>query len=137
MGGVLFLISGAISNLGIGLTDEFYRSEDNNAKLELVKRIVYDMDKLCDARQLMNLTNVLEDTLKHYSVAVSEHSDIPIDADKVNNMLIGRFRQSKKSKGLSKNSINAYEKTLDQLLSFFPGRALSQITTNNIRDWFH
>lgn len=137
MGGVLFLISGAISNLGIGLTDEFYRSEDNNAKLELVKRIVYDMDKLCDARQLMNLTNVLEDTLKHYSVAVSEHSDIPIDADKVNNMLIGRFRQAKKSKGLSKNSINAYEQTLDQLLSFFPGRALSQITTDNIRDWFH
>lgn len=126
-----------ISNIGISLTDEFYRSEDNNAKLELVKRVLEEMESLCDARQLINLSNLLDETLKKYSIAVSETSDVPIDVDKVNNMLISRFKHAKESQGLSNNSIKAYENTLDILIKFYPNKALSQITTDNVRDWFY
>ena len=126
-----------MSNLGVGLTDEFYRSNDNNAKLELVRRILGDMDTLCDARQLMNLSDMLEETLKRYSIAVSETSDVPIDVDKVNNSLISRFKQAKESQGLSSKSIRVYENTLDMLVLFYPEKALSQLTTDNVRDWFH
>lgn len=126
-----------MSNLGAGLTDEFYRSNDNNAKLELVRRILHDMDKLCDARQLLNLSNTLEDTLKKYSIAVSGTIDVPVDVEKVNNHLINRFRQAKESQGLSVNSLRFYENTLDMLALFYPDKALSQLTTDNVRDWFH
>lgn len=126
-----------ISNMGISLTDEFYRSEDNNAKLELVKRVLEEMESLCDARQLINLSNLLDETLKKYSIAVSETSDVPIDVDEVNNMLISRFKHAKESQGLSNNSIRAYENTLDILIKFYPNKALSQITTDNVRDWFY
>lgn len=126
-----------MSNLGAGLTDEFYCSNDNNAKLELVRRILHDMDKLCDARQLLNLSNTLEDTLKKYSIAVSETIDVPVDVEKVNNHLINRFRQAKESQGLSVKSLRFYENTLDMLALFYPDKALSQLTTDNVRDWFH
>ena len=124
--GWCFLLVEVMSNLGVGLTDEFYRSNDNNAKLELVRRILGDMDTLCDARQLMNLSDMLEETLKRYSIAVSETSDIPIDVDKVNNFLISRFKQAKESQGLSSKSIRFYENTLDMLVLFYPEKALSQ-----------
>lgn len=126
-----------MSNLGASLSDEIYRSSDNNAKLELIKRVLGDMEALCDARQLMNLSNMLEDTLKRYSIAVTETSDVPVDVDKVNNYLINRFRQAKESQGLSIKSLTAYENTLNMLVLFFPDKALSQLTTDNIRDWFH
>ena len=126
-----------VDNLGIGLTDEFYRSNDNNAKLELVRRILMDMEALCDARQLRNLSNVIEETLKKYSITVSETSDVPIDVDEVNDMLIGRFTTSKETQGLSSKSIKFYENTLDMLTIYFPEKTLSQITTENIRDWFN
>lgn len=126
-----------MSNLGAGLTDEFCRSSDNNAKLELVRRVLGDMDELCDARQLMNLSNVLEDTLKRYSIAVSETSNIPVDVDKVNNHLINRFKQAKESQGLSSKTLRFYENTLDMLALVYPEKALSQLTADNIRDWFH
>lgn len=126
-----------MSNLGAGLTDKFYRSSDNNAKLELVKRVLQDMEALCDARQLKNLSNMLEDTLKRYSIAVSEHSDEPVEVDKVNNYLINRFRQAKESQGLSSKTLTFYEHTLDMLALRYPDKALSQLTTGNVRDWFH
>ncbi len=126
-----------MSNLGVGLTDEFYRSNDNNAKLELVRRILQDMDTLCDARQLKNLSDLLEDMLKKYSIAVSETSDVPVDVDKVNDYLIDRFKEGKKSQGLSSKSVRLYENTLDMLTLFYPDKALSQLTTDNVRDWFH
>lgn len=126
-----------MSNLGAGLADEFYRSSDNNAKLELIRRVLSDMDELCDARQLKNLSHMLEETLKKYSIAVAEIDNEPVDVTNVNNNLIGRFRQAKESQGLSSKTLKFYENTLDMLALFYPEKALSQLTTDNVRDWFH
>jgi len=123
------------NNLGNAYKSDLFQEADHNAKIFFVNNVLSDMNSVFTSRQLNELNIVLQSVIKNYSIStdVELHDDTPYW--EVNNNLLDRFIEDKRTFGLSEKTLIYYQ---SELIRFFDWqeKRVDEISTDDIRLYF-
>ena len=125
-----------INNIGGEFKSDLYNLSDNNTVTRFVNNVLSDMDQVLTSRQLTELHNVLQDTIRNYSISCDERLYDDIDYHEVNDYLLDKFFEGKRLQGLSERTLTAYNSHLTHVIKRLE-KGFDSITHEDIQDFFN
>ena len=124
-----------LSNIGGTYKSELYNIQDNQAVVIFVNHVLSDMDPLLSSRQLTELNNILQITIKKYSISSDDELYEEIDYKELNTQLLTQFLEDKRLAGLSERTLRQYHDSINYVFKFLK-KGADTITPDDIRFFF-
>ena len=121
-------------NVGALLEKEYYHEVDVTAKNVFIDNIVYDMEGVCNGRELNLLNKTLNHILENFDIVDDNVCIDDSDWEYDNEVLIDKFVKIKTLEGLSKNTLEVYTREVNYFLKIMD-KSLLKVTTEDIREY--
>ena len=121
-------------NVGALLEKEYYHEIDVVAKKTFIDNIVYDMELLCNGRELNTLNKTLNHILENFDIVDDDVSINNSDWEYDNQELIDKFVKIKTLEGLSERTLEVYTREVKYFLKIMD-KNLLKITTDDVREY--
>ena len=125
-----------INNLGGEFKSDLYDLSDTSAVTRFVNNILNEMEHVLTSRQLTELHNILQKTIRDYSISSDDKIYSDINYKELNNTLLNQFIEDKELAGLSEHSLYLYRYSLEYTVEILD-KGFDSITHDDIYEFFN